>query len=167
MHLRRTLTLGTLIFVILLLPEKGGTPRENLQVTVFPSSFKELGQADTLICSIANSSLILSITWLHDREPVIEGALESNCLLWFYHPFCKFYNLLISSSVSDSFNHKMDHLGLKKMLLVHWEPSGFIQILEAAEILGYVLGMIMLLWNFIPIIMFVKRSMFPTRDPMP
>ncbi|XP_007657117.1 RLA class II histocompatibility antigen, DP alpha-1 chain-like isoform X1 [Ornithorhynchus anatinus] len=167
MHLKIPLMLGTLFFVILLLPEKGGTPRDNLQMIVFSDKSKELDQSDNQIYSTANYSPILNITWPREREPVVEGVLESNLLPWFHHPFCKFYELVIGSSINDSFNSKVDHLGLKKTLLVHWESSALIQILEATEILVYALGVIMLLWNFILIIMFFKRSMFSTRVPMP
>nr|NP_001126202.1 major histocompatibility complex, class II, DQ alpha 1 precursor [Pongo abelii]CAH92065.1 hypothetical protein [Pongo abelii] len=94
------------------------------EVTVFTKSPMTLGQPNTLICLVDNIfPPVVNITWLSNGHSVTEGVYETSFLSKSDHSFFKISYLTFLPSADEIYDCKVEHWGLDKPLLKHWEPE--------------------------------------------
>ncbi|KAL2791622.1 HLA class II histocompatibility antigen, DQ alpha 2 chain precursor [Daubentonia madagascariensis] len=94
------------------------------EVTVFSKSPVMLGQPNTLICLVDNIfPPVINITWLSNGHSVTEGVSETSFLSKSDHSFLKISYLTFLPSADKIYDCKVEHWGLDKPLLKHWEPQ--------------------------------------------
>lgn len=113
------------------------------EVTVFPKSPVMLGQPNTLICHVDNIfPPVINITWLKNGHSVTEGFSETSFLSKNDHSFLKISYLTFLPSDDDFYDCKVEHWGLDKPLLKHWEPEIPAPMSELTETVVCALGLI-------------------------
>ncbi|ELV14286.1 HLA class II histocompatibility antigen, DP alpha 1 chain [Tupaia chinensis] len=112
------------------------------EVTVFPKEPVELGQPNILICHVDKFfPPVLNITWLRNGQPVTEGVAETIFLPSTEFRFHKFHYLPFLPTAEDVYDCKVEHWGLDRPLLEHWEAQEPIQLPEMMETMVCVLGL--------------------------
>ncbi|KAF4013493.1 hypothetical protein G4228_004675 [Cervus hanglu yarkandensis] len=112
------------------------------EVTVFSKSPMMLGQPNTLICHVDNIfPPVINITWLKNRHLVTEGVSETSFLSKDDHSFSKISYLTFLPSDDDVYDCKVEHWGLDKPLLKHWEPEIPAPMSELTETVVCALGL--------------------------
>lgn len=112
------------------------------EVTVFPKSRVMLGEANTLICLVDNIfPPVINITWLKNGRSVMEGVYETSFLTKTDHSFFKMSYLPFIPSDDVIYDCKVEHWGLDKPLLKHWEPEIPVTMSELAETVTCALGL--------------------------
>uniref|UniRef100_A0A8C2P6Y8 Ig-like domain-containing protein n=2 Tax=Bovidae TaxID=9895 RepID=A0A8C2P6Y8_CAPHI len=112
------------------------------EVTVFSKSPMMLGQPNTLICHVDNIfPPVINITWLRNGHSVIEGVSETSFLSKDDHSFSKISYLTFLPSDDDVYDCKVEHWGLDKPLLKHWEPEIPAPMSELTETVVCALGL--------------------------
>nr|AND76902.1 MHC class II antigen [Sus scrofa] len=113
------------------------------EVTVFSKSPVMLGQPNTLICHVDNIfPPVINITWLKNGHSVTEGFSETSFLSKNDHSFLKISYLTFLPSDDDFYDCKVEHWGLDKPLLKHWEPEIPAPMSELTETVVCALGLI-------------------------
>uniref|UniRef100_A0A7N5K040 Major histocompatibility complex, class II, DR alpha n=1 Tax=Ailuropoda melanoleuca TaxID=9646 RepID=A0A7N5K040_AILME len=120
------------------------TPNTNVppEVTVLSNTPVELGEPNTLICFIDKfSPPVINVTWLRNGNPVTTGVSETVFLPREDHLFRKFHYLPFLPSADDVYDCKVEHWGLDKPLLKHWEPEIATPMSELTETVVCALGL--------------------------
>ncbi|XP_055982889.1 HLA class II histocompatibility antigen, DQ alpha 1 chain-like [Sorex fumeus] len=92
------------------------------EVTVLPKSHAMPGEANVLMCLVDNIfPPVINITWLRNGQSVKEGVSETSFLNKDDHSFLKISYLILIPSEDDVYDCKVEHWGLDKPLLKHWE----------------------------------------------
>ncbi|XP_058525787.1 HLA class II histocompatibility antigen, DP alpha 1 chain-like [Ochotona princeps] len=113
------------------------------EVTVFPKEPVELGQPNTLICHIDKFfPPMLNVTWLCNGQPVTEGVAKSIFLPSPEFRFHKFHFLTFLPTADDVYDCKVEHWGLERPLLTHWEPQEPACVPETTETVLCALGLV-------------------------
>nr|AAA42362.1 MHC class II DR-alpha [Sciurus aberti chuscensis] len=117
------------------------TPDSN-EVTVLSSGPVELGEPNVLICFIDKfSPPVVNVRWLKNGEPVTTGVSETVFLPRKDQLFRKFHYLLFLPSNEDFYDCEVDHLGLDRPLLKHWEFEEQTPLPETKENVVCALGL--------------------------
>lgn len=112
------------------------------EVTVFPKSPVMLSQPNTLICLVDNIfPPVINITWLNNGHSVTEGVSETSFLSKNDHSFFKISYLTFLPSADNIYDCKVEHWGLDKPLLKHWEPDIPTPVSELTETVVCALGL--------------------------
>nr|ABA42959.1 MHC class II antigen alpha chain [Sus scrofa]ARD71718.1 MHC class II antigen [Sus scrofa] len=112
------------------------------EVTVFSKSPVILGQPNTLICHVDSIfPPVINITWLKNGHSV-KGFSETSFLSKNDHSFLKISYLTFLPSDDDFYDCKVEHWGLDKPLLKHWEPEIPAPMSELTETVVCALGLI-------------------------
>ncbi|XP_010210457.1 PREDICTED: HLA class II histocompatibility antigen, DR alpha chain-like [Tinamus guttatus] len=112
------------------------------EVTVFSEDPVELGDPNVLICYVDKFwPPMISITWLKNGQEVVDGVFET-----VYYPreddtFRKFSYLPFVPTRGDYYDCRVEHWGLPKALLKHWEPQVPLPASESTETLVCALGL--------------------------
>nr|AAV40619.1 MHC class II antigen [Rattus norvegicus]AAV40621.1 MHC class II antigen [Rattus norvegicus]AGV39039.1 RT1-Ba [Rattus norvegicus]AGV39041.1 RT1-Ba [Rattus norvegicus] len=128
----------------LLIKRSNSTPAVNEvpEATVFSKSPVLLGQPNTLICFVDNIfPPVINITWLRNSKPVTEGVYETSFLSNPDHSFHKMSYLTFIPSNDDIYDCKVEHWGLDKPVLRHWEPEIPAPMSELTETVVCALGL--------------------------
>uniref|UniRef100_A0A8D2B0J2 Ig-like domain-containing protein n=1 Tax=Sciurus vulgaris TaxID=55149 RepID=A0A8D2B0J2_SCIVU len=146
-------------------------PNKVPDVTVFPKSPVMLGRPNILICLVDNIfPPVINITWLSNGRSVTEGVSETNFLSKSDHSFLKIAYLTFLPSDDDVYDCKVEHWGLDKPLLKHWEPQIPNPVSELTETVVCSLGLIVGLVGIIVGTIFIfqgLRSDGAPRQPEP
>ncbi|XP_036270600.1 HLA class II histocompatibility antigen, DR alpha chain [Pipistrellus kuhlii] len=141
------------------------TPNTNVppEMTVFPNKAVELGEPNILICFIDKfSPPVLNVTWLRNGKPVTTGVSETVFLPRQDHLFRKFYYLPFLPSNEDYYDCKVEHWGLEKPLIQHWEFEALTPLPETTENvvcgLGLVVGLVGIIVGTVLIIKGVRKG---------
>lgn len=141
------------------------TPNTNVppETTVFPNKAVELGEPNILICFIDKfSPPVLNVTWLQNGKPVTTGVSETVFLPREDHLFRKFYYLPFLPSNEDYYDCKVEHWGLEKPLIQHWEFEALTPLPETTENvvcgLGLVVGLVGIIVGTVLIIKGVRKG---------
>ncbi|KAM9234646.1 LOW QUALITY PROTEIN: HLA class II histocompatibility antigen, DP alpha 1 chain-like [Dugong dugon] len=114
---------------------------EPLKVTVFPKDPVELGQPNTFFCHVDKFfPSVLNVTWLCSGQPVNEEVADIFLPSTEFR-FHKFHYLTFVPSAKDLYDCKVEHWGLEKPFLKHWEAQEVIQVPEMMEPVVCVLGL--------------------------
>ncbi|XP_037375386.1 SLA class II histocompatibility antigen, DQ haplotype D alpha chain-like [Talpa occidentalis] len=114
------------------------------EVTVFPKSPVMLAQPNILICFVDNIfPPEINISWLVNGCSVTEGVSETSFLPKSDHSFSKTSYLTFIPSDDDVIDCKVEHWGLEKPLLKHWEPEIPSPVSELTETVVCALGLTM------------------------
>ncbi|XP_003789116.1 SLA class II histocompatibility antigen, DQ haplotype D alpha chain-like [Otolemur garnettii] len=117
-------------------------PKKVPEVTVFPKSPVMLGQPNTLICLVDSIfPPVINITWLSNGHSVTEGVSETSFLSKSDHSFLKISYLTFLPSDDVVYDCKVEHWGLDKPLLKHWEPDIPASMSELTETVICALGL--------------------------
>ncbi|KAM5167611.1 SLA class II histocompatibility antigen, DQ haplotype D alpha chain-like [Callospermophilus lateralis] len=117
-------------------------PNKVPDVTVFPKSPVMLGKPNTLICLVDNIfPPVINITWLSNGHSVTEGVSETSFLSKSDHSFLKIAYLTFLPSDDDVYDCQVEHWGLDKPLLKHWEPEIPTPVSELTETVVCALGL--------------------------
>uniref|UniRef100_A0A286XVU5 Ig-like domain-containing protein n=1 Tax=Cavia porcellus TaxID=10141 RepID=A0A286XVU5_CAVPO len=112
------------------------------EVTVFPKSPVVLGEPNILICAVDNIfPPVINITWLINGRLVTEGISETSFLSKSDHSFFKIAYLTFLPSADDVYDCRVEHWGLDKPLLKHWEPDVPAPMSEVTETVVCALGL--------------------------
>ncbi|XP_040840583.1 SLA class II histocompatibility antigen, DQ haplotype D alpha chain-like [Ochotona curzoniae] len=112
------------------------------EVTVFPKSPVRLGQPNTLICFVDNIfPPVTNISWLINGRSVTEGVSETSFLSKSDHAFSKMGYLTFLPTADDIYDCRVEHWGLEKPLLKHWEPKIPVPMSELTETVVCALGL--------------------------
>lgn len=112
------------------------------EVTVFSKAPVRLGQPNTLICLVDNIfPPVINISWLINGHPVTEGVSETSFLSKSDHAFLKIGYLTFLPSADDIYDCRVEHWGLEKPLLRHWEPEIPAPMSELTETVVCALGL--------------------------
>ncbi|XP_040840580.1 SLA class II histocompatibility antigen, DQ haplotype D alpha chain-like [Ochotona curzoniae] len=112
------------------------------EVTVFSKSPVRLGQPNTLICLVDNIfPPVINISWLVNGRSVTEGVSETSFLSKSDHAFFKVGYLTFLPTADDIYDCKVEHWGLEKPLLRHWEPEIPAPMSELTETVVCALGL--------------------------
>nr|XP_003473988.1 SLA class II histocompatibility antigen, DQ haplotype D alpha chain-like [Cavia porcellus] len=145
----------------LLIKSSNSTPAINKvpEVTVFPKSPVVLGEPNTLICAVDNIfPPIINITWLTNGRLVTEGISETSFLSRDDHSFLKIAYLTFLPSEDDVYDCRVEHWGLDKPLLKHWEPEIPAPMSELTENVVCALGLIVGLVGIVVGTIFIIRG---------
>ncbi|XP_075859707.1 HLA class II histocompatibility antigen, DO alpha chain [Microcebus murinus] len=94
------------------------------RVTVLPKSQVELGHPNVLICIVDNIfPPVINITWLRNGQTVTQEVAQSSFYSQPDHSFHEFHYLACVPSPEDAYDRRVEHWGLDKPLLRHWEPQ--------------------------------------------
>ncbi|XP_048203976.1 mamu class II histocompatibility antigen, DR alpha chain [Perognathus longimembris pacificus] len=121
------------------------TPDANVppEVAVLTSSPAELGEPNILICFVDKfSPPVVTVTWLKNGKPVTTGVSETVFLPREDHLFRKFHYLPFLPSTEDVYDCKVEHWGLDKPVLKHWEFDEQAPLPETTENVVCALGLI-------------------------
>lgn len=114
------------------------------EVTVFPKSPVMLSHPNILICLVDNIfPPVINITWLNNGHSVTEGVFETSFLSKNDHSFFKISYLTFLPSADNIYDCKVEHWGLDKPLLKHWEPEIPTPVSELTETVICALGLTM------------------------
>ncbi|XP_062043408.1 SLA class II histocompatibility antigen, DQ haplotype D alpha chain-like [Lepus europaeus] len=112
------------------------------EVTVFSKAPVRLGQPNTLICLVDNIfPPVINISWLINGHSVTEGVSETSFLSKSDHAFLKIGYLTFLPSADDIYDCRVEHWGLEKPLLRHWEPKIPAPMSELTETVVCALGL--------------------------
>ncbi|XP_008841045.1 HLA class II histocompatibility antigen, DR alpha chain [Nannospalax galili] len=143
----------------IMIKRSNGTPDANEppEVTVLSNSPVKLGEPNVLICFIDKfSPPVVNVTWLQNGKPVTTGTSETVFLPREDHLFRKFYYLTFLPSTEDVYDCMVEHWGLEKPILKHWEFEEQILLPETTEnvvcALGLVVGVVGILIGTVLII---------------
>uniref|UniRef100_A0A8C3X0X7 Major histocompatibility complex, class II, DR alpha n=1 Tax=Catagonus wagneri TaxID=51154 RepID=A0A8C3X0X7_9CETA len=128
------------------------TPNTNEppEVTVLSEKNVKLGEPNILICFIDKfSPPVVNVTWLRNGIPVTKGVSETVFLPRDDHLFRKFYYLPFIPSAEDVYDCQVEHWGLDKPLLKHWEYEARPPLPETTENAVCALGLIVALVGII------------------
>lgn len=128
----------------ILIKRSNSTPATNEvpEATVFPKSPMTLGVPNTLICFVDNIfPPVINITWLSNGHSVTEGVFETSFISKNDHSFFKISYLTFLPSADDIYDCKVEHWGLDKPLLKHWEPEILTPMSELTETVVCALGL--------------------------
>ncbi|KAM6184631.1 HLA class II histocompatibility antigen, DR alpha chain [Rhynchocyon petersi] len=150
------------------------TPIVNVppEVTVLLNNPIEDEQPNVLICFIDKfTPPVLNVTWLKNGKPVTTGVSETVFLPREDHLFRKFYYLPFLPSTEDYYDCQVDHWGLEKPLLKHWEYEMPSDLPETKENVVCILGLIVGLVGIIVGTIFIfkgtrKNSAAERRGPL-
>lgn len=141
------------------------TPNSNEppEVSVFTQKPVELGDPNILICFIDKfSPPLVDVTWLKNGEPVNTGVSETVFLPREDQFFRKFHYLTFLPSTDDVYDCKVDHIGLEKPLLKHWEYEAPTTLPETKEnvvcALGLIVGLVGIIVGTILIMKGVRKG---------
>ncbi|XP_004624318.1 SLA class II histocompatibility antigen, DQ haplotype D alpha chain-like [Octodon degus] len=130
------------------------------EVTVFPKHPVVLGEPNTLICVVDNIfPPVINITWLSNGRSVTEGVSETSFLSKTDHSFHKIAYLTFIPSADDIYDCKVEHWGLGKPLLKHWEPEIPAPMSELTETVVCALGLIVGLVGIMVGTVFIIRGL--------
>nr|XP_045012663.1 HLA class II histocompatibility antigen, DR alpha chain [Jaculus jaculus] len=138
------------------------TPGSNVppEVTVLSKGPVELGEPNILICFIDKfSPPMVNVTWLQNGKPVTTGVSETVFLPREDHLFRKFHYLTFVPSTEDVYDCMVDHWGLEKPVLKHWEFEEQTSLPETTENVVCALGLIMGLVGIITGTIFIIKGM--------
>ncbi|XP_012415360.1 HLA class II histocompatibility antigen, DP alpha 1 chain isoform X2 [Trichechus manatus latirostris] len=159
-------SLKTLLNYMIQLSNHTQATNEAPEVTVFPKEPVQLGQPNTLICHVDKFfPPVLNVTWLRNGQTVIEGVGESIFLPRTDYNFYKFHYLTFMPSAEDVYDCKVEHWGLEKPLLKHWEAQEPIQIPETTETVVCALGLAVGLMGIIAGTVFIIKALHSSSDP--
>lgn len=146
-------------------------PNKVPDVTVFPKSPVMLGRPNILICLVDNIfPPVINITWLSNGRSVTEGVSETSFLSKSDHSFLKIAYLTFLPSDDDVYDCQVEHWGLDKPLLKHWEPEIPTPVSELTETVVCALGLAVGLVGIIVGTIFIfqgLRSGGASRQPGP
>ncbi|XP_067169753.1 HLA class II histocompatibility antigen, DQ alpha 1 chain-like [Apteryx mantelli] len=126
------------------LPHKRPELQEVPEVTVFSVDPVELGDPNMLICYVDKFwPPMITIKWLKNGQEVVDGVVETIFYLCQDHTFCKFSYLPFIPTWGDYYDCRVEHWGLSKALLKHWEPQVPLPVSESTETLVCALGLAM------------------------
>ncbi|XP_004617740.2 HLA class II histocompatibility antigen, DQ alpha 2 chain [Sorex araneus] len=133
------------------------------EVTVFPKFPVMLGEANILICLVDNIfPPVINITWLKNKQPVMEGVAETSFHPNNDHSFSKMSYLTFLPSADDIYDCKIEHWGLDEPLLKHWEaeiPTPMSELTETVVCaLGLALGLVGIMVGTVFIIQGLRSS---------
>ncbi|NWI99511.1 DRA protein, partial [Crypturellus undulatus] len=112
------------------------------EVTVFSEDPVELGDPNVLICYVDKFwPPIINITWLKNGQEVVDGVFETVYLPREDDTFRKFSYLPFVPIRGDYYDCRVEHWGLPKALLKHWEPQVPLPVSESTETLVCALGL--------------------------
>ncbi|NXD18313.1 DRA protein, partial [Nothocercus nigrocapillus] len=112
------------------------------EVTVFSEDPVELGDPNVLICFVDKFwPSMINITWLKNGQEVVDGVFETVYLLREDDTFRKFSYLPFVPTRGDYYDCRVEHWGLPKALLKHWEPQVPLPVSESTETLVCALGL--------------------------
>uniref|UniRef100_A0A8C6R5J7 Histocompatibility 2, O region alpha locus n=2 Tax=Nannospalax galili TaxID=1026970 RepID=A0A8C6R5J7_NANGA len=126
-------------------------------VTVLPKSPVVPGEPNILICIVDNIfPPVINITWLRNGQPITEGVTQTSFYSQPNHLFRKFHYLTFVPLAEDVYDCKVEHWGLDKPLLRHWElqvptpPPDTTETLVCAlglaiGLVGFLLGTILII----------------------
>ncbi|XP_054578286.1 RLA class II histocompatibility antigen, DP alpha-1 chain [Eptesicus fuscus] len=127
------------------------------EVTVFPKEPVELGQPNTLICHVDKFfPPVLNVTWLRNGLAVTEGVAETIFLPSTEFRFHKFHYLTFVPSAEDVYDCRVEHWGLARPLLGHWEAQEPFQVPETTETAVCALGLVVGLAGIIAVTIVLK-----------
>ncbi|XP_040840577.1 RLA class II histocompatibility antigen, DP alpha-1 chain-like [Ochotona curzoniae] len=136
------------------------------EVTVFPKEPVELGQPNTLICHIDKFfPPVLNVTWLRNGQLVTEGITESVFLPSTEFRFHKFHYLTFLPTADDVYDCKVEHWGLERPLLMHWEAQEPIQMPETTETVVCALGLLVGLVGIVVGTVLIIQALRSSHDP--
>ncbi|XP_049620669.1 mamu class II histocompatibility antigen, DR alpha chain [Suncus etruscus] len=149
----------------IMMKRSNNTPNINEppEVSVFTQKPVELGDPNVLICFIDKfSPPAVNVTWLKNGEPVNTGVSETVFLPREDQFFRKFHYLIFLPSTDDVYDCKVDHFGLDKPLLKHWEYEAPITLPETKEnvvcALGLIVGLVGIIVGTILIMKGVRKA---------
>ncbi|XP_048203957.1 HLA class II histocompatibility antigen, DP alpha 1 chain isoform X2 [Perognathus longimembris pacificus] len=139
------------------------------EVTVFTKEPVELGQPNILICYVDKFfPPMLNVTWLRNGQPVTEGFSEGVFQPNTDYTYRKFYYLPFLPSSEDFYDCKVEHWGLEKPTLTHWEAQEPVQVTEMTEnvvcALGLVVGLVGIIVGTVFIIGALRSSTHNPRN---
>nr|XP_012421406.1 PREDICTED: HLA class II histocompatibility antigen, DR alpha chain-like [Odobenus rosmarus divergens] len=141
-------------------PRMGGEIRQQSMIKIYPKSPVELGEPNTLICFIDKfSPPVINVTWLRNGNPVTTGVSETVFLPREDHLFRKFHYLPFLPSADDVYDCKVEHWGLDKPLLKHWEFEAPTPLPETKENVVCALGLVVGLVGIIVGTIFIIKGM--------
>ncbi|KAM6396231.1 HLA class II histocompatibility antigen, DR alpha chain-like [Rhynochetos jubatus] len=112
------------------------------EVTVFPRRRVELGDPNVLICYADKFwPSVISLAWLRNGKEVTDGVLETVFYPREDNSFRKFSYLPFIPTRGDYYDCRVEHWGLPKGLLKHWEPQVPPPVSESTETLVCALGL--------------------------
>ncbi|NXA43788.1 DRA protein, partial [Eudromia elegans] len=112
------------------------------EVTVFSEDPVELGDPNVLICYVDKFwPSLINITWLKNGQRVVDGVFETVYLPRNDYAFRKFSYLPFVPTRGDYYDCRVEHWGLPKALLKHWEPQVPLPVSESTETLVCALGL--------------------------
>lgn len=138
------------------------TPDANVspEVTVLTNSPVSLGEPNILICFVDKfSPPVVKVTWLRNGQPVTTGVSETVFLPRDDHLFRKFYYLTFLPSTEDYYDCRVEHWGLEKPLLKHWEFEEQTLLPETKENVVCTLGLFVGLVGIIAGVVFIIKGM--------
>ncbi|XP_040844657.1 HLA class II histocompatibility antigen, DO alpha chain isoform X2 [Ochotona curzoniae] len=131
-------------------------------VTVLPQAPVELGRPNTLICMVDNIfPPVIKITWLRNGQTVTQGVTQTSFYTRPDHLFRKFHYLSFVPSAEDVYDCRVEHWGLERPLLTHWEPQVPTPLPDTTETLVCVLGLTLGLVGFLQgtVLIFIATRM--------
>ncbi|NWW94052.1 DRA protein, partial [Rhynochetos jubatus] len=112
------------------------------EVTVFSENPVELGDPNVLICYADKFwPSVISLAWLRNGKEVTDGVLETVFYPREDNSFRKFSYLPFIPTRGDYYDCRVEHWGLPKGLLKHWEPQVPPPVSESTETLVCALGL--------------------------
>ncbi|NWI99510.1 DRA protein, partial [Crypturellus undulatus] len=112
------------------------------EVTVFSEDPVELGNPNVLICYVDKFwPSMINITWLKNGQEVVDGIFETVYYRRKDNTFRKFSYLPFVPTRGDYYDCRVEHWGLPKALLKHWEPQVPLPVSESTETLVCALGL--------------------------
>ncbi|XP_006860612.1 PREDICTED: HLA class II histocompatibility antigen, DO alpha chain-like [Chrysochloris asiatica] len=108
-----------------LVERSNGTKAINVPPTVMllPKYRVELGRPNILICMVDNIfPPVINVSWLHNGQTTTKEVFQTSFYSRPDHLFRKFYYLPFVPTADDVYDCKVEHWGLDKPLLKHWEP---------------------------------------------
>uniref|UniRef100_A0A8B9QNG3 Ig-like domain-containing protein n=1 Tax=Apteryx owenii TaxID=8824 RepID=A0A8B9QNG3_APTOW len=112
------------------------------EVTVFSEDPVELGDPNMLICYVDKFwPPMITIKWLKNGQEVVDGVVETVFYPRQDHTFRKFSYLPFIPTRGDYYDCRVEHWGLSKALLKHWEPQVPLPVSESTETLVCALGL--------------------------
>ncbi|NXG40100.1 DRA protein, partial [Dromaius novaehollandiae] len=112
------------------------------EVTVFTKRRVELGDPNVLICYVDKFwPSVITIEWLKNGQEVVDGVVETVFYPREDDAFRKFSYLPFIPTRGDYYDCRVEHWGLPKALLKHWEPQVPLPVSESTETLVCALGL--------------------------
>lgn len=134
------------------------------EVTLLSSGPVELGEPNVLICFIDKfSPPVVNVRWLKNGEPVTTGVSETVFLPRKDQLFRKFHYLPFLPSNEDYYDCEVEHLGLERPLLKHWEFEEHTPLPETKENVVCALGLVVGLVGIIVGTIFIIKGMHKNR----